>query len=226
MTKGAFHRAFSVVGLLVLLATAPGCFEFTHGKGDPTELAKLKPGSTTDYDLNLAFGKPYKERSVTVNNTIFEFRKYRLKSLFNDHRLLFTEFQNRILNGYCYLSTASDDRTVVDYSKLASVKLGASTRADIQRLFGAPSGKFLMPSAISELKPLEKNPFVKDAWAWQSAVPGDPGFQQEIIIVFDKADRVYGTLYFEGPLADPMQRTEIKLLPDVMPPAPKVRERT
>lgn len=116
-------------------------------------------GKTTQEQVVQQLGTPAHRGTIRRNDASFETITYAYMSSFGaleegvvPHRQLLLIFSNGVLVGEEYSSSFKADHTHFDEAKLASVVKGETTRADVIRLLGAPSCRFIPPAARSGVK--------------------------------------------------------------------------
>lgn len=98
-------------------------------------------------------GSPYREGVVTKNEQQIKTASYAYASAGGEGaaegvtpaRGQGFYYSNNKLVGYDFSSSWKEDNTNFDGGKVAQIKKGESTRADVLRLFGRPGGKYIYP---------------------------------------------------------------------------------
>lgn len=110
-------------------------------------------GKTTEAEVRQKLGAPYREGQVTLNGVQLKSLAYAYAAGLGEgaypgvtpSRSQGFSFLDDKLVGYEFVSSWKEDSTDFDESKIASIKKGESTRADVIALLGAPTGKAIYP---------------------------------------------------------------------------------
>ena len=155
-----------LVILIGALSILSGCFtghQFNYERSVDLDLHKVKKSEYASI-----FGKPSKITDLYAGGDKYQIVWY--NSAYRPFmgnltvRNLFLEFKNEELNGYMYVSSFAEDKTVVDISKVENVKIGVSTRDDVISALGKPNGKVFCPSQLPDFKDNCTKP--KEVWEW------------------------------------------------------------
>jgi len=156
----------SLLILIVALSIFSGCFtgrEFRYERFTDLDLHKVKKSEYAGI-----FGQPFKITDMYAGGDKYQIVWYNagyrpfIGNL--SVRNLFLEFKNEELNGYMYVSSFTEDKTVVDISKVENVKIGVSTKEDVISVLGKPYGKVFCPSQLPDFKDNCTKP--KEVWEW------------------------------------------------------------
>jgi len=167
MNRNLF-RCGTAMGLLVsALLYAGGCARVGQ-QFDQTKVPGLEIGKMHDTDYRGVFGEPQNVTRESGNDGAFETATYtyahaNLSSA--RARQLILEFRNGVLNGFNYVSSFDEDRTSANGAAAASIQRTVSTKDDVLRLMGPPSGKARTPTHMEGFVRADK-PGVFEIWAW------------------------------------------------------------
>ena len=191
-----------VVG--VLLAMSTGCAE---SKLTRANVRKVQLGQTTEGQLVATFGKPdlSEERSGSAGTS--KLMRWRLNSggdsMFGyrsmDLRYLVADAYNGRVRSWMFVSTAEGDATKIRSSAVPQVVNGQSTRDDVLRLLGEPTGRALRGTLIEDYG-VEFTPGVTEIWAWATVdnargwVGGKDLAVRILLVKFEASGRVVGTI--------------------------------
>jgi outer membrane protein assembly factor BamE (lipoprotein component of BamABCDE complex) len=137
----------AVLGLMLLLSGCAGT-NFTRVADDTLVL-----GQTTSEQITARLGSPYREGVLTKNNEQLKTAVYAYAATTGEgaadgvtpaRSQGFYFFENRLV-GYEFSSSWKEDSTNFDATKVAQIKKGESTRADVVRPLGNPGGKGIYP---------------------------------------------------------------------------------
>jgi hypothetical protein len=140
-------RAGLAVALALVVAGCAGS-SFTRQSDEALGL-----GRTSYQEIRQRLGAPYREGTVVKNGKQLKTLTYAYASaggapaydgVVATRTQGFYFFEDR-LAGYEFVSTWKDDLTDFDGTKATEIKHGASTRAEVVRLIGAPGGKYVYP---------------------------------------------------------------------------------
>lgn len=139
--------------LIFILLLLAGCVgrDFTRPAPD-----SLRLGQTTWPQVAERYGKPFKQSVSTLDGIDIATEIYAYGSLSASHhrakinsdgaaRKLELKFHNNILVGYVYSSSWAEDHTDFDETKSAEIIQGVSTKTDVLRRLGKPSGYYIYP---------------------------------------------------------------------------------
>jgi hypothetical protein len=185
---------FSLISLtLLLVCSCTSGLTFKHDKIPALDLHSVKQSDYTDL-----FGDPFRTVDVTTSDGRYQqvwFYKAFQPFLGNaSRRDLLLEFKNDQLNGYFFVSSFDVDKTKVDLTKVAQIKIGTSTKSDVLSLFGKPGGKTLCPSQLPVFKDKCTKP--TEIWAWfevnktGSIASRDTRGRKSLFVMFDANDKV------------------------------------
>jgi hypothetical protein len=155
-------RTLLMASLLLALAACQNSKEFTWPSPD-----KLVLGETTQQEVIAIYGQPYGQEQARIVagggdvnapannlNVVRLFYRYRdpLEMAvsggdWGKERRISFDFANERLFSYIYQSTFRGDHTNFDEKKAADLESGKTTRADIARMFGKPSGRATFPAS-------------------------------------------------------------------------------
>ncbi len=108
-------------------------------------------------------------------------------------RVLALEFKNGKLNAFEYVSSFDEHQTHVSPDMVNQISSHVSTKTDVLKALGKPSGKALCPSTLEDFKDQCKK--CVEIWAWQTATgvstvgaafAGNRPSFQDVYIGFDK----------------------------------------
>jgi len=149
-TKGGSPVRFTRTAVLLGLAGAAiGCAGSNFIRPTPDAFTL---GKTTQEQVVQQLGNPRSQGTITKNDAAFETITYAYTSSFDPlekgvvpQRHLVFLFANGVLVGEEYTSSFKADHTYFDDAKISSIVKGETTRADVVRLLGAPSCRFIPP---------------------------------------------------------------------------------
>lgn len=139
-----------LIPIVLLLAACVGR-DFTRPAPD-----SLRLGQTTWAEVAESYGKPFKESVYTLDGIDIVTEIYAYGSLAASHHhakinsdgaahKLEFKFHRNILVGYVYSSSRAEDHTDFDETKSAEIIKGVTTKADVIKLLGKPSGYYIYP---------------------------------------------------------------------------------
>lgn len=143
-----------LIPIILMLAACVGR-DFTRPTTD-----SLRLGQTTSAEVAERYGKPFKESVYSVDGMDIVTKIYAYSSLaarhhqakINSdgaaHKLEFKFYKN-ILVGYVYSSSRAQDPTDFDETKSAEIIQGVTTKAEVTKLLGKPSGYYIYPMIAS-----------------------------------------------------------------------------
>lgn len=79
-------------------------------------------------------------------------------------RVLFLEFKNDTLNAQIYNSGFKEDKTSFNIDEAAKIKINESTKEDVLKLLGQPTGRAICPSTMGDFANKCEKAF--EVWAW------------------------------------------------------------
>jgi hypothetical protein len=176
-----FSRVFSawlasLIFLFSSCATRPS-FNSDTGSG-------LIPGTTPITEVSQVLGAPdytWKMKNSDGTSTTVQYQ-YPTVTSSGDHEfdILDLTFKGEILEGYCFQKVSG--RRVwrgTDLSKaLKDIKKGTSTKEDIIKAIGEPSGKKYCRSSTTD--PLKKN---NELWYWTQVLQGQRHYRTTTILM-------------------------------------------
>jgi hypothetical protein len=162
--REAFVWMVSISSLVFLCSCASFGTKFTPPSPD-----KLMFGKMTSEEALKLFGKPYALVNKTTTNGTYITYKYSYAQAdpgsVNSRELLL-EFKEDKLNGYYGWSSFGTDKSKFDPNIADKLRAGVGklTKDEVAVLVGAPQGKALCPSVITNFKEsCEKN---TEVWGW------------------------------------------------------------
>jgi len=166
--------------------------KFTLPNTDELQLGKLQPTNCIAH-----FGKPTSTAIKTTVGASYVDYKYDdslVRAFSVSERVMFLEFKNGKLNGYCLWSSFNKDKTKFDMKNVDNVKAGVGklTERDVLNILGKPNAKAFCPTTIEELK--EDCSTNTEVWGWymRGKSGADPArFDvSQIYIWFDAAGKI------------------------------------
>ena len=179
-------RLMLCVALAAIAALASGCgsvgTSFNQGN-----LNQLRLHETTRQEAITLIGEPSEITRVLNEDGDFEMVEYLYakKGLGGAKvRAVNLEFKDGVLNAYNYVSTFAEDATTYDFSAFESLEISSSTKDDVLRALGKPTGQGFCPSPLLE-SGCEGS---SEVWVWQSFLdaPKNEVLEKTVIISFDK----------------------------------------
>lgn len=164
-------------------------------------VSQLDLGNIKSNEYKDLFGKPQFVSTETNDNGRYEKATYYLSnvnclSLNTTTRRLVLEFKDGILNGYDYISGFKKDKTQANLTEIERVKIKQSTKMDVLKFFGTPTGKALCPSTLYRMPTINLENG-DEIWSWQAL---DNSILQEastqLFIIFDQNELVTKTATF------------------------------
>ena len=143
------------VGILVITAIA-GCVTLVGPIGRDFEKGRIRDiviGQTTKAEIIKYLNVPFETRKMTLDNTEYEIFRYYYTHLEEGMyiakvRVLDCEFKNDIVNGYIFNSTFKEEQHKFNEKERSKLEKGRTTKNDVLNLFGATSGKALLPTTL------------------------------------------------------------------------------
>jgi hypothetical protein len=151
---------------LILAIISIGCA--TVGKEfNYSRRSDLVIGETMQADAEKLLGEPVKSSSVSNENGSFKVLQYAYA--YADPtgakaRVLNVEFKNDFLNALIYNSGFPEDSTAFNIEAFSQISRTVSTKTDVKRIMGEPSGKALCPTSFVDFKSACENG--TEVWAW------------------------------------------------------------
>lgn len=230
-SPGAF-RAIALTVALVSFALS-GCIGRDF---KPPPLDDLTLGTTSPRDVIGRLGEAYQERTrliaagetliyrnpldpVVMDGTyttfVYTFADAAGAPVFggtSPARTLALEFRDNRLFYYCYASSFQEDATNFDEAKIAAIRKGETTKAEVQTLIGKPSGRAMYP----EIRIEDGERYI---YTYSAVRPLDrQATRKRLDILFDVAGKVVDLRFFGDTI--PIQDfTSAALIPLVMPAA-------
>ena len=158
------------VGILMVIFTISSLFgcSTTGNKFNYQNRMNLELGVTSINDAIKLVGKP--EETKTVSNYEGNYKILTYIYTYGDIaggaaiRLLYLEFKDDKLNAHLYSSDFKEDKTEFDFSKSKNLKVGQSSKDDVEQLLGEPSGKAICPSTLRDYPKKCQN--ATEIWSW------------------------------------------------------------
>ncbi len=184
------------VPLLVLLTS---CVVSDGHNFDFSNVSKLDLRQMKDTEYNNLFVEPWREEKTTTDDDKFDNIKYYYASgnSFSGRgsvRILLLEFKDGQLNAYDYASSFDEDKTRIDLTGVAKLKIGVSTKGDVFSALGRPHGKALCPTEIENFK--DKCDRAAEIWGWgeyekyHTRVKEKRPKVTKVFVMFDKEGKV------------------------------------
>jgi len=167
MKRNVFRCATAMGFLLFALFYTGGCASVGQ-QFDQTKVPGLQIGTMHDTDYRGVFGEPQNVTKESGTDGTFETATYTYAHADLSSaraRQLILEFRDGVLNGYNYVSSFDEDKTSANSAAAASIQRAASTRDDVLRLMGPPSGKARTPTRMEGFVKADK-PGVFEIWVW------------------------------------------------------------
>lgn len=114
-----------------------------------SDLADLLLGQTTEQQARERFGNPARQSTARVGNNVVTSLHYlhaEPRSTVVPSRALVLSFHEGTLVGFDYTSSFTSDDTAFDEAAARGIKRGVTTRAEVHRLMGPPTGQFIFPA--------------------------------------------------------------------------------
>ena len=114
-----------------------------------SDLAGLVPGQTTEQQVRERFGDPMRQSTSTVGDkvvTSLHYSQAEPRSTLVPSRAMVLSFHEGTLVGFDFTSSFTTDDTSFDESTTRGIKRTVTTRAEVHRLVGPPTGSFVFPS--------------------------------------------------------------------------------
>lgn len=144
-----------------------GCASFGR-QFNYQNIPQLQLGQLKSSEYRVIFGKPQRSNTEKNSDGNFETAAYLFShSNFLDilsQRQLFLEFKDGLLNAYCYVSSFEPEKRDIKFGEADRIQLNQSTKEDVLRILGEPSGKGSCPTTIFSVK--EKCPKNGEIWVW------------------------------------------------------------
>jgi hypothetical protein len=158
-TKSLFILTFAIS----IFSACTSGRQFNSGRFADLDLHRVKE---SEY-VNI-FGDPLQTTNMIVSGDKYRIVRYYYGShpFFETYsvRNLYLEFKNEELNGYLYVSSFISDKTRVDFSKVANIKIGISTKDEVLSLLGKPYAKAFCPTQLEYFK--DECTKAKEVWGW------------------------------------------------------------
>jgi outer membrane protein assembly factor BamE (lipoprotein component of BamABCDE complex) len=134
----------------VLIGALSGC---AGGNFVRPDAAALQNGKTTISEARATYGSPFREAEVTVNDKTIKELSYAYSSLGSPPleagvipaRALTLGFWKDRMVSNVFTSSFKDDASIFDESKRAAIVKGKTTREEVVKLLGKPSGYAIYP---------------------------------------------------------------------------------
>jgi len=114
-----------------------------------SDLAGLVLGQTTEQQVRERFGDPARQSTSTVADKVVTSLHYshaEPRSTLVPSRAMVLSFHEGTLVGFDFTSSFTTDDTSFDESTTRGIKRTVTTRAEVHRLVGPPTGSFVFPS--------------------------------------------------------------------------------
>lgn len=114
-----------------------------------SDLASLVLGQTTEQQVRDRFGDPARQSTSKVADKVVTSLHYmhaEPRTTLVPSRAMVLSFHEGALVGFDYTSSFTADDTAFDEALARAVKRGVTTRAEVHRLVGPPSGQSVFPS--------------------------------------------------------------------------------
>jgi hypothetical protein len=114
-----------------------------------SDLDSLVLGRTTEQQARERFGDPARQSTSQVADRVVTSLHYshaEPRSTLVPSRAMVLSFHEGTLVSFDYTSSFTADDTAFDEALARAVKRGVTTRAEVHRLVGPPSGQFVFPS--------------------------------------------------------------------------------
>jgi len=177
-------RCLLISGAIAVLI---GCAGTDFVRPDPEG---LKNGQTTYAQVIARMGEPRREGSVIKNEKTLKTVSYVYASVggtplregVTAARAIGFYFYNDMLVGHEFISSWADDHTDFDETKAKDIIKGKTTRVEVIRLLGKPSGHYIYP--------LIKVPTGEAAAFVYVETRGFRSFHKRLVVMFDAAGTV------------------------------------
>lgn len=189
--------AYAII-LLSLLMLFNGCASV--GRNFHYEnIPQLKIGMFKIENCEKVFGKPHKVLKKINEHGQYDVKQYLYASAnvgTASARVLVLEFLDGSLNAYNFISSFDEDRTLVEIDIVNQIVQGKSTKEDVLKLMGDPTGIGMCPSILDDYKNRCDSQGVVEIWTWGSQrklvtmAGGRNQGNQSVFISFDANDIV------------------------------------
>jgi hypothetical protein len=187
--KRAFISILFPIGLSFLINGCSTGVMFNH-----TNIPKLKLGVTNINEVKGLFGEPKIKQEVSKSNKVYKILRFPYASgslSHTNYRYLALEFTKDVLNSYFYTSMYEEDSTKFNYKNAEKIKIGKSTKADVIKLLGSPSGQGYCPTEVIKYKGDCKNGYKILYWHYRIEVRSERRLKvQAVIVIHDENETV------------------------------------
>ena len=201
MSKGLAGPLWCGLILIGFTCALCGCTSGVGSEVNKVAVDQLRVGRTTQDDSRRMLGKPLRTQTVTTGGSTFVVDHYsysesQLGAV--KARSVNVECRDGLVNGYAYASSFDFDKTQAPMAAVASVKERQSTRQDVERLLGLPSGRVRIPTSFRDVSEIARGTGGVELWFWFSMdkITWSTNDQtvRMIYVVFDASDVVVKTL--------------------------------
>jgi hypothetical protein len=162
------------------------------------DAASFQLGRTTEKEIRERFGEPRSQATVQANDRTIKILRYAYAEAAPyvekvPARVMVYSFHEGTLVGFDYSSSFSSDKTDFDESIIGQIKRGETTKDQVIRLLGTPTGQFIYPSTVVSMPDQHAYHY---SYSRTDKAPLGGSLKttiKELAITFDNRDVVTGT---------------------------------